>query len=169
VTFSLRAAVRADLPDIVRLVRGLAEYERLAHEFTAGEIEFDAILFSPNHVAEATLAEIPGRAPVGIALYHRIVNTFKGQIGLFLEDLFVEPDQRGSGIGLALLRHLAQMAIERNYSVIEWRVLNWNEPSIQFYERIGAARMTQWHVRRLLGPALAALAKGASAGTSTHG
>ncbi|MGD0432465.1 MAG: GNAT family N-acetyltransferase, partial [Acetobacteraceae bacterium] len=153
-TYALRQAIRADLPDIVRLVRGLAEYERLAHEFTAGEAEFDAMMFTPDHVAEATLAEIPGRAPVGIALYHRTVNTFKGQVGLFLEDLFVEPDQRGNGIGLALLQHLAQIAIERNYNVIEWRVLNWNEPSIKFYERIGAGKMTDWHVRRLFGPAL---------------
>jgi GNAT superfamily N-acetyltransferase len=169
VTFSLRPAVHADLPDIVRLVRGLAEYERLAHEFTAGVAEFETLLFAPNHVAEATLAILPGRAPVGIALYHRTVNTFKGQIGLFLEDLFVEPDQRGIGIGRALLCHLAQMAIERNYNVIEWRVLDWNEPSIRFYERIGAMKMTQWHVRRLLGPALIALARGASGGASTHG
>jgi GNAT superfamily N-acetyltransferase len=165
VTYTLRQAVRADLPDIVRLVRALAEYERLVHEFTAGEAEFDALMFAPDPVAEATLAEIPGCAPVGIALYYRIVNTFKGQAGLFLEDLFVEPDQRGNGIGLALLRHLAQIAIERNYNVIEWRVLNWNEPSIQFYERIGARKMTDWHVRRLFGPALTALAGGAS----THG
>jgi GNAT superfamily N-acetyltransferase len=162
VTFSLREAVRADLPDIVRLVRGLAEYERLSHEFTAGEAEFDALLFSANHVAEASLAEIPGRAPVGIAIYYRTVNTFKGQTGLFLEDLFVEPDQRGHGIGRGLLRHLARVAVTRNYNVIEWRVLDWNEPSIQFYERIGARKMTDWHVRRLLGPALAALAGGTS-------
>jgi GNAT superfamily N-acetyltransferase len=160
VSFSLRQAVRADLPDIVRLVRGLAEYERLSHEFTAGEAEFDALLFAAKHVAEATLAEIPGRAPVGIAIYYSTVNTFKGQTGLFLEDLFVEPDQRGNGIGLGLLRHLAEMAVARNYNVIEWRVLDWNEPSIRFYERIGAGKLTDWHVRRLFGPALAALAEG---------
>jgi|SRR4051794_17928534 len=158
---SLRSAVRADLPDIVRLVRGLAEYERLAHEFTATEPDFDKLLFAPDHVAEATMAEVPGRAPVGIALYHRTVNTFKGQIGLFLEDLFVEPDQRGNGIGYALLRHLAQIAIHRSYNVIEWRVLNWNEPSVQFYERLGATRITDWHVRRLYGHALTTLAGGA--------
>jgi GNAT superfamily N-acetyltransferase len=165
VTYALRQATRADLPDIARLVRGLAEYERLAHEFTAGQPEFDALLFAPDHVAEATLAEIPGRAPVGIALWYRTVNTFKGQVGLFLEDLFVEPDQRGNGIGHGLLRHLARIAIERNYNVIEWRVLDWNEPSIQFYERIGAGKMMDWHVRRLFGPALATVAGGAS----THG
>jgi GNAT superfamily N-acetyltransferase len=155
--------MRSDLPDVVRLVRGLAEYERLAHEFTAGEAEFAALLFGANPPAEAILAEIPGRPPVGIALYYRTVNTFKGQIGLFLEDLFVEPDQRGKGIGLALLRHLGQIAVRRNCNVIEWRVLDWNEPSIQFYERLGAKKMTDWHVRRLFGPALTALAEGARA------
>jgi GNAT superfamily N-acetyltransferase len=161
VTFSLRPAVRADLPDIVRLVRGLAEYERLAHEFTAAAAEFDSLLFAPDHVAEATLAVIPGRKPIGIALYYRTINTFKGRIGLFLEDLFVEPEQRGHGIGRALLRDLARIAMERDYNIIEWRVLDWNQPSIDFYERLGATKMTDWHVRRLLGPALAALAEGA--------
>jgi GNAT superfamily N-acetyltransferase len=165
VTCALRPAVRADLPDIVRLVRGLAEYERLATEFTATETEFDPLLFGPDPVAEATLAEIPGRPPVGIAIYYRTVNTFKGRIGLFLEDLFVEPDQRGNGIGLALLRHLGRIAVERGYNVIEWSVLNWNEPAIRFYESIGARTNADWHVRRLLGPALIALAEGAS----THG
>jgi GNAT superfamily N-acetyltransferase len=161
VTFSLRPAVRADLPDIVRLVRGLAEYERLAHEFTAAAAEFDSLLFAPDHVAEATLAVIPGSKPVGIALYYRTINTFKGRIGLFLEDLFVEPEQRGHGIGRALLRDLARIAMERDYNIIEWRVLDWNQPSIDFYERLGATKMTDWHVRQLLGPALAALAEGA--------
>ena len=158
---TLRPAVRADLPDVVRLVRALAEYERLAHEFTATAAEFDTLLFAPDHAADAILAEIPGQPPVGIALYYRTINTFKGRLGLFLEDLFVEPECRGLGIGRALLRHLAQLAVARNYNVIEWRVLEWNEPSIQFYERLGAVRMTDWHVRRLLGPALIALAEGA--------
>jgi GNAT superfamily N-acetyltransferase len=170
---SLRPAVRADLPDITRLVRGLAEYERLAHEFTATEAGFDALLFAPNPAAEAILAEIPGRSPVGIALYHRTVNTFKGRTGLFLEDLFVEPDQRGNGIGQALLRHLGQIALERDCNVIEWRVLNWNEPAIQFYERLGADKIVDWHVRRLSGPALTALAEGGSTrdagGIQSHG
>jgi GNAT superfamily N-acetyltransferase len=161
----LRPAVRDDLPDIARLVRGLAEYERLAHEFTAKEADFDALLFGADRVAEVTLAELPGRPPAGIALWYRTVNTFKGQTGLFLEDLFVEPEHRGNGIGRALLRHLARIAVERNYSVIEWRVLDWNEPSIGFYESLGARKMTDWHVRRLYGAALAALAGGAA----THG
>jgi GNAT superfamily N-acetyltransferase len=157
---TLRPAGRADLPDVVRLVRGLAEYERLESGFTATQADFDALLFAPDHVAEATLAEIPGRAPVGIALYYRTVNTFKGSLGMFLEDLYVEPDQRGNGIGYALLRHLAQIAIDRNYNIIEWSVLNWNEPSIRFYERLGATKLTHWHVRQLTGTALTTLAGG---------
>jgi GNAT superfamily N-acetyltransferase len=161
----LRPATVADLPHIVRLVRGLAEYERLAHIFTATEAEFEAMLFAPDHVADAIIAEIPGIPPVGIALYHRTINTFRGRIGLFLEDLYVEPEQRGNGIGRALLRHLAQLAVERNYNIIEWRVLDWNEPSIRFYESLGATKMTDWHVRQLQGPALIALAEGAP----THG
>jgi GNAT superfamily N-acetyltransferase len=159
---SLRPAVRADLPDVVRLVRGLAEYEELESEFTATQSDFECLLFAPDHVAEATLAVIPGRPPVGIALYYRSVNTFKGQTGMFLEDLFVEPDLRGTGIGIALLRHLAEIAVDRGYNVIEWRVLNRNEPSIRFYERLGAPRDNQWQVRRLYGNALAALAGGAA-------
>jgi GNAT superfamily N-acetyltransferase len=162
VNFSLRPATPADLPDIARLVRGLAEYENLIHECSATDAELGSLLFGDDPPAEAVLAEVPGRKPVGIALYYRTVNTFKGRIGLFLEDLFVEPDHRGLGIGRALLRYLGQLAIDRGYNVIEWRVLDWNEPSIQFYEKLGAVKMTDWHVRRLFGPALAALAEGAS-------
>ena len=157
---TIRPAVAADLPDVRRLVFGLAEYERLTHEFTATDADFERLLFAPNHVADALLAEVAGAPPVGIALYHRTVSTFKGAIGLFLEDLFVEPAHRGKGIGLGLLRHLARSAIANDYTVIEWRVLDWNEPSIRFYEALGATKMTEWHVRRLRGPALAALAEG---------
>ena len=111
-------------------------------EFTATEADFDAIAVRARpRRARRPWSIMPGRAPVGIALYYRTVNTFKGQIGMFLEDLFVEPDMRGKGIGIALLRHLAQIAIDRNYNVIEWSVLNWNEPSIRFYERLGAAKV----------------------------
>ena len=158
---SLRPAVRADLPDILRLVRGLAEYERVLNEFAATEADLDALLFAPDHECEATLAFLPGQPAVGLALYYRTASTFKGQLGLFLEDLFVEPAFRGKGIGQALLRHLARIAVDRNYHVIEWSVLNWNEPSIKFYEQLGATKLSHWQVRRLSGPALTALAGGA--------
>ena len=168
--FALRPAVRADLPDIVRLTRGLAEYEHLAHEFTATEATFERLLFSADRLAEAVLADIPGQPPVGIALFIRIVHTFRGYVGLFLEDLFVEPAHRGRGIGKALLRHLAVTATERGYHWVEWSVLDWNEPSIQFYEKLGATRVEGWHTRRLTGEALTALALAALAkGASTHG
>jgi GNAT superfamily N-acetyltransferase len=106
------------------------------------------------------LVELPGRGPVGIALYYRTVNTFRGQIGMFLEDLFVEPDLRGQGIGHALLCHLAQVAIDRGYNMIQWSVLNWNEPSLKFYDRIGAVKVDDWQVRRLAGTAMTTLAGG---------
>ncbi len=156
----LRPANRADLPDVLRLVRGLADYERVLHNFTATQADFDLMLFAPDYVAEATLAELPGRPPVGIALYYRTVNTFRGQVGMFLEDLFVEPDLRGTGIGLALIRHIAQIAIDRNYNMIQWSVLNWNEPSIRFYDQLGAEKVDDWQVRRLSGSVLTTLAGG---------
>jgi len=162
-TVALRPATPADLPEIVRLVRGLAEYEKLLQEFTAGEEDFHRLLFAANHAADATIADLDGH-PVGIAIYHRTINTFKGKIGLFLEDLYVEPACRGQGIGRALLRHLARLAVASGYNIVEWRVLNWNEPSIRFYESLGATKMTEWHVRQLRGPALAALAEGKSHG-----
>jgi GNAT superfamily N-acetyltransferase len=143
-------------------VRGLAEYEKLESEFTATQTDFERLLFAPDHIAEATLAVMPDRPPVGIALYYRSVNTFKGQTGMFLEDLFVEPDLRGTGIGVAMLRHLAEIAVDRGYNVIEWRVLNHNAASIRFYERLGAPRDNQWQVRRLTGNALNTLAGGAA-------
>lgn len=158
-TAAIRSATQADLPHIHRLVRGLAEYERLLDHFTATETDFHNLLFAPNHVADAVLAELDG-TPVGIALYHRTISTFLGKIGLFLEDLFVEPEHRGKGFGLALLRHLARLATSTGCYTIEWRVLDWNEPSIRFYEALGAEKMTEWHVRRLRGPALTALAEG---------
>ena len=158
--YALRPAAPADLPDIVRLVHALATYEREADAFTATEADFARLMFCPNPLAEAILAEVPGREPAGIALFTTTVNTFKGRTGLFLEDLFVESDLRGAGLGKALMRRLAEVAAERNCNNIEWRVLNWNEPSIAFYERLGAAKISRWHVRRLDGPALTALAKG---------
>jgi GNAT superfamily N-acetyltransferase len=143
------------------LVRALAEYERLTDRCTATPADLDRMLFAPSPVAWALLAEVPDREPVGLALYLYVISTFEGKIGLFLEDLFVEPDMRGRGIGLGLLRHLARLAKERGHHVIEWNVLNWNEPSIRFYEQLGATRVTEWQTRRLTGSALTALAEGA--------
>ncbi len=156
-TYSLRRAVAEDVGDIVRLVRGLAEYEKLLHEVESTEADFRERLFGACPVAHAVLAEVDGAA-VGMAIYYYTFSTFTGRCDLFLEDLFVMPEHRGDGIGLALFRHLAGIARDERCRRIEWRVLNWNQPAIDFYRRIGAQPMTGWSVQRLEGAALAALA-----------
>ena len=153
----LRAAKPSDVGDIVRLVRALAEYEKLLHEVRSTEADFRSRLFGPCPVAHAVLAEAEGAA-VGLALYYYTFSTFTGRCDLFLEDLFVMPTYRGRGIGLGLFRHLAGIAKAERCRRIEWRVLNWNQTAIDFYRRIGANPMTEWTVQRLEGPALAALA-----------
>ncbi len=161
--FTLRPAYECDLPDIVRLIRGLAEYEHLLHEATVTEDSLREPLFGPTPSARVILAQTNGH-PAGIALFYYTFSTFTARSNIFLEDLFVEPAHRGAGIGLALMRHLAQRAIAENCRFVEWRVLNWNQPSIDFYERIGSEPITGWHTRKLGGEALAALAEG-----HTHG
>lgn len=160
----IRAATAVDLPHVLRLIRGLAEYERRLHAFVITETDLHRLMFGPAPLAYAILAELPGIAPVGIALYYYTLSTFSGQTDVFLEDLFVEQAHRGAGIGLALLQHLAARARAEHCNVIEWRVLNWNQPAIDFYDRIGSTRMQDWHVRQLGGAALAALAEGAKNG-----
>ena len=159
-TFTLRDATPADVPDVLRLVRGLAEYEKLLHEAVASEASFQTALFGAIPRAYAVLAEVAGQPPVGLALWYYTFSTFTGRPDIFLEDLFVEPTFRGTGIGLGLLRHLARLAVEEKCRRIEWRVLNWNQPSIDFYARLGATAMQDWHVRQLGGSDLTALATG---------
>ena len=161
---NLRPATPEDIPRVMRLVRGLAEYERLTHKFVATEADYRTLLFGEPARAHAILAETDGGEAAGLALYYYTVSTFAGQACLFLEDLFVEPAHRGSGIGLALLRHLAAKALDENCGSIDWRVLNWNEPAIKFYDNLGARPLHEWHGRCLDGDALKALAKG-----NTHG
>jgi GNAT superfamily N-acetyltransferase len=160
---TLRPATPADVPDVLRLVRGLAEYERMPDEVTATEDDIHDVLFGPVPRAHAVLAEAAGR-PIGLALYYYTLNTFKAARNIFLEDLFVEPAYRGSGIGLALMRHLARLAVAEGCHRIEWRVLNWNQPAIDFYQQIGARPSQSWHAQQLMGRALAALAQGTSHG-----
>jgi GNAT superfamily N-acetyltransferase len=155
----LRPAGPADVPEVLRLIRGLAAYERLAHEATVTEAELDVALFGPLPRIHAILALV-GSSPVGLALFYYTFNTFKARPNIFLEDLFVDPARRGSGIGLALMRHLAQRALDDNCRRIEWRVLNWNQPAIDFYQRIGAKPIDAWHTQQLGGDALVSLAKG---------
>jgi GNAT superfamily N-acetyltransferase len=160
--FVLRDAAPIDVPDVLRLVRGLAEYEKLLHEVVATEADLQVALFGSTPRAHAFLAAYPGRPPVGLALWYYSFSTFTGRADIFLEDLFVEPEHRGKGLGLALLRRLAQRAVAEDCRRIEWRVLNWNAPSIAFYQNLGAVQMQDWHVRQLSGAALTALAEGTS-------
>ena len=161
--FVLREATPADIPDILRLVRDLADYEKLLHEAVATETDFHTALFGPQPRAHAVLAIADARA-VGLAVWYYTFSTFKGRPDMFLEDLFVEPAYRGRRIGLALLRYLARRAVGEKCRRIDWRVLNWNQPSIDFYQSIGAQPMRDWHVRQLGGDALVALAEGADNG-----
>jgi GNAT superfamily N-acetyltransferase len=162
-TDTIRPATPADTASILRLIRALAEYERLSHQVTATEAGLHEALFGPLPRAYAILAEAGGE-PVGLALFYYTLNTFTIRNNIFLEDLFVEPAHRGTGIGLALMRHLARLAVAGNCGRIEWRVLNWNQPSIDFYRRLGAQPINDWHTLLLGGGALAALAEGTSHG-----
>ncbi len=149
----IRPATAADTPTICRLIRGLAEYERLTDEFFLEEGKLREHLFGPRPYAEVLLAEESG-AVVGFALFFHSYSTFRGRPTLFLEDLFVEPAHRGKGHGKALLRALARLAVERDCARLEWSVLNWNELAIRFYRALGAAPQDGWTVYRLTGEAL---------------
>jgi GNAT superfamily N-acetyltransferase len=155
---TLRGATRADVDEIFRLIRGLADYERLTHQVTGSAAALAQHLFGPRPYAEVVLAERAGRA-VGFALFLHNYSTFLTAPGLYLEDLFVEPEHRGVGIGTALLRHVAQLAAERRCGRLEWAVLDWNASAIGFYERHGAAVLPDWRICRVTGDALARLAQ----------
>ena len=155
----IRPATEDDVPVILDLVKKLASYERLSREVAATEEDFRSALFGPNRVAEALLA-FSGSEPVGFALYFTTFSTFVGRPGIYLEDIFVEPGYRGQGIGAALLARIAKIARDRNCGRVEWSVLTWNQPAIEFYERKGAERMEEWRMFRLAGAALEKLASG---------
>jgi len=150
---ALRRAVRADVPEILRLIRALAEYEKLSHEAVATEAALTQALFGDLPAAEVLLAEEQGRA-VGFALFFQNFSTFLGKPGIYLEDLFVEPAFRGQGIGKALLAAVARMALERGCGRFEWSVLDWNTPAIDFYKALGAQPMSDWTLFRVTGEAL---------------
>ncbi len=152
-----RVATVADAPLILEFIRELAEYERLLHEVEATEADIRRDLFGENPRAFAEVAEVDG-VPVGFALWFYNYSTFRGRAGIYVEDLFVRPEARGVGAGKALLRRLAQRCVEADLGRLEWAVLNWNAPSIAFYDSLGAEAMTDWTVRRLDGQALQALA-----------
>jgi GNAT superfamily N-acetyltransferase len=150
-------AAESDVPLILNFIRQLAEYEKLSHLVVATEANIRENVFGSNPVAEVLLAYWDGEA-VGFALYFRNFSTFLGQPGIYLEDLFVEPEHRGKGIGKALLMRLAQIAIERGYGRLDWAVLDWNAPSIEFYRSLGAVPLDAWTGYRLTGEALSRLA-----------
>ena len=157
-TVSIRPATRGDLPLITALIRELADYEKLAHEVRFDEAVLGDRLFGPRPYAEVAIGEIDGAAQ-GFSLFFHNFSTFEGKPGIYLEDLFVRPAARGSGLGTALLAHLAALAVERDCARLEWAVLDWNEPSIGFYRSLGARSMDEWTTMRMDGAALAALAE----------
>ena len=154
--FSLRPARPDDVPLILEFIRGLAEYERLAHACIATEEDLSRTLFEEKY-AEVALA-YQEETPVAFALFFHNYSTFLARPGIYLEDLFVKPEWRGRGYGKALLTHLARLAVERGCGRLEWAVLDWNKDAVGFYERLGAVAMDDWTVYRLSGDSLRRLA-----------
>lgn len=155
--FEIKSATLDDVPVILSFIQKLAEYEKLSHLVTATEEGLRETLFGERRYAETVIAYYQN-APVGFALFFHNFSTFLGKPGIYLEDLFVDVEQRGKGFGKALLAHLAKLARERDCGRLEWSVLNWNQPSIDFYESLGAKPMDEWTVYRLTGEALEKLA-----------
>lgn len=156
-TIHLRPAQIADIPQILALIRELAEYEKLAHEAVADETTLATQLFGDAPAAEVVIAEVDGQA-AGLALFFHNFSTFLGKRGLYLEDLYVKPAYRGLGLGRRLMVHLAGVAITRDCGRFEWSVLDWNAPAIAFYRELGAQPLDEWTVQRVTGDALHALA-----------
>ena len=153
----IRFAESPDVPVIVHLIKSLAKYEKLEHLVVANEEKVRKALFGERPYAETLIAELDGK-PVGFALFFHNFSTFLAQPGIYLEDLFVEPEHRGARVGRALLERLAQIAVERECGRLEWAVLDWNKDAIGFYERLGATPNDEWTVYRLTGEALRSLA-----------
>jgi GNAT superfamily N-acetyltransferase len=151
----IRPATASDVPLILTFIRALAVYEKLEGEMTATEAGLHATLFPPHEkpVAECLLASVAG-VPAGFAIFFSNYSTFLAKPGLYLEDLFVRPEHRGKGVGKGLLLHLARLANARGCGRMEWSVLDWNQPAIDFYESLGARRMLEWQICRLTGQAL---------------
>jgi GNAT superfamily N-acetyltransferase len=154
---AIRAATREDVPVILALIRALAEYEKLLDQVVATEDAIARSLFGERPYAEALIASSDGR-DIGLALFFHNYSTFLGRPGIYLEDLFVIPEARGRGVGRALLARVAQIAVTRDCGRLEWAVLDWNQPAIDFYRHIGARQLDEWIVNRLTGESLRALA-----------
>lgn len=158
-TITVRPATPVDVPLIRELIEGLAEYEHLRHECVATEDALRETLFGARRYAEVVIAEW-GSAPAGFALFFHNYSTFLARPGIYLEDLFVCPAQRGLGVGKALLQHLAELAVVRGCGRLEWSVLDWNEDAIGFYRKLGARPQDDWTIYRVTGNALTQLASG---------
>jgi GNAT superfamily N-acetyltransferase len=157
-TLRIERATERDVPLILRLITELADYERMSDEVVATEDGLRRTLFGPRPAAEVIVG-YAGDEPAGFALFFHNYSTFLGKPGLYLEDLFVVPKFRGRGYGKALLVHLAKLAVERDCGRFEWSVLDWNEPAIGFYKKLGATPMDAWKIMRVAGDALHKLAK----------
>ncbi len=156
--FSLRIAEVKDVPLILDFIRKLADFERLSHEVVATEENLKKYLFGEEKVAEVILG-YEGEVPVGFALFFHNFSTFLGKPGIYLEDLFVLEEYRGKGYGKSILTYLARLAVERDCGRLEWAVLEWNEPSIEFYKSLGATLLNEWIVNRVSGESLDKLAE----------
>jgi GNAT superfamily N-acetyltransferase len=160
--FTIRPATVADVPVILQLIRALATYERAPNDVTATEKGLTEVLFGEKPAAEVLLA-FENETAVGFAVFFHNFSTWLGRPGLYLEDLFVRPEDRGKGYGRALLIHLAKIARERGCGRMEWAVLDWNEPAIKFYAKLGAKPMDEWTVFRLTRDGIERLAEASSA------
>ena len=157
--FKIRPAKRQDAPVILSLIKELAEYEHLSHEVVASEDDIRKTLFGEHPFAEALIGECEG-VPVSFALFFHNFSTFLGKPGIYLEDLYVQPEHRGKGFGSKMLAHIAFLAKKRGCGRFEWSVLNWNTPAIRTYEKLNAVPMKEWILYRLSGQALDKLADG---------
>ena len=155
---TIRSAAPGDAGLVLYFIEALADYEKLRDDMVATEADLDSALFGAHPYAEAVIAELGG-IPVGFGLYFYNFSTFLGRPSLYLEDLFVLPEHRGKGVGRALLAHLAGIAVDKGCRRFEWTVLDWNEPSIRFYESLGARQQDEWLIYRMTGDALEALAR----------
>ena len=156
--FRIERATARDVPVILAMIKALAEYEKMSDQVTATQDTLRASLFGPRPAAEVVIG-YAGDQPAGFALFFHNYSTFLGRPGIYLEDLFVAPEWRGSGLGTRLLTFLAKLAVERGCGRVEWSVLDWNEPAIGFYKKLGARPMDEWTIFRVTGDALETLAR----------
>jgi GNAT superfamily N-acetyltransferase len=155
---TITPATEADVPTILSFIRALAEYEKLAHQCVATEAGLRETLFGPRPYAEILIARL-GDTPVGHAIFFHNYSTFLARPGIYIEDIFVLPEHRGRGAGKALLREVARIARDRSCARLEWSVLDWNTPAIEFYQRAGADVMPDWRICRMTSTEFSALAE----------